>query len=78
MIQTLGESAGSNPREATWIPDAPEKQAGLLSIGHSGLHAPEPGTGGRVGKQLFLAMAEEGMGRGSSERREEGIGRRTL
>lgn len=28
MIQTLGESAGSKPREAAWIRDAPEKQAG--------------------------------------------------
>lgn len=61
MIQTLGASSGSQPQEGTWVPHAPDKQAGSLSICHTGLHAPGPGTGGRVEKQLFLATVEEEM-----------------
>lgn len=43
MIQTLGESAGSKPQEAAWIRDAPEKQAGRLSMCHFGLCTSGPG-----------------------------------
>lgn len=60
MIQALGESEGSKPREATWIRDAPEKQAAGPSICHIGLHASGPHTAVHAQKQLFLAMPEKG------------------